>query len=134
MDRQYTDKLKKDKKTNNGLQAATQQNRDWATRTLQTTEVNSSSPGGYAVPAPLVIPVVLLLSAQQPCDKTDYFPAPLPTNKCFTCGDIDMDIPCYGREVFENRTSSATTCTAGHSFCMTDIIQDAHGNTDFFKR
>ena len=54
-------KTQKGKGTNNDLQNTTQKTKDQAIRTLIKAEVNSSSPEGLAIPAPLVTPVVLLL-------------------------------------------------------------------------
>ena len=53
-------KKKKDKRTNNDLQNITHKTNDRGTRTPLKTWVNSGVPEGWAVPAPLVTPVVLL--------------------------------------------------------------------------
>jgi hypothetical protein len=55
-------KTQKGKGTNNDLQNTTQKTKDQVIRTLIKVGVNSSSPEGLAIPAPLVTPVVLLLN------------------------------------------------------------------------
>jgi hypothetical protein len=51
---------KKDKKTNNDLQNTTQKSTARPTQTPLKTVVNSDSPEGWAGPASLVAPVVLI--------------------------------------------------------------------------
>ena len=53
-------KKKENKRTNNDLQNVAHKTKDWVTRTPQNPGVNSGAPEGYAVPAPLVAPVMLL--------------------------------------------------------------------------
>ena len=48
------------KSTNNDLQNTTLKTKDRATRTLLKPWMNSGAPKGYAVPAPLVAPIVFL--------------------------------------------------------------------------
>ena len=49
-----------EKRTNNDLQSTTHKTKDRVTRITLKTGVNSGVPEGYAVPAPLVAPVVLI--------------------------------------------------------------------------
>ena len=51
---------KRNKRTNNDLQTSTQKTK--TKRTAQKLEVSSITPGWYATPVPLVVPVVLLLN------------------------------------------------------------------------
>jgi Cft2 family RNA processing exonuclease len=51
---------KRNKRTNNDLQTSTQKTK--TKRTAKKLEVNSITPGWYAAPVPLVVPVVLLLN------------------------------------------------------------------------
>ena len=58
--RQHNDQKKKDKRTNNDLQNIAHKTKDRVTRTPLKTGVNSDATEGLAVPAPLVVPVVLI--------------------------------------------------------------------------
>ena len=57
----YNDKKKKKNKRQAMIDKKLQKTKDWATRTLLTTGVNSGAPERYADPGSLVEPVVLLL-------------------------------------------------------------------------
>ena len=58
--RQHNGQKKKDKRTNNDLQNIAHKTKDRVTRTPLKTGVNSDATEGLAVPAPLVVPVVLI--------------------------------------------------------------------------
>ena len=59
-DRQYNDKKKKDKRTNNDLQNNTHKTRDLVTRTPLKT-VDELGCSGEVAPAPHIAPIVLFL-------------------------------------------------------------------------
>jgi len=59
-DRQHNGQKKKDKRTNNDLQNITHNTKDRVTQALLSIEATSGAPEGWAVPASLVAPVVLI--------------------------------------------------------------------------
>jgi len=52
---------RKETKGQTTIYKTTQKTKDWATRTILKPSVKSGAPEGRAVPAPRVVPVVLLL-------------------------------------------------------------------------
>ena len=59
-DRQHNGQQKKEKRTNNDLQNIHYKTKDRVTQTLLNPQVNSCVPERYAVPVPLVAPVMLI--------------------------------------------------------------------------
>ena len=59
-DRQHNGRKNKNKRTNNDLLSTTQKTNDQTTRTPLKRGVNSGAPEEWAVPVPLLAPVVLL--------------------------------------------------------------------------
>ncbi|VDI31637.1 Hypothetical predicted protein [Mytilus galloprovincialis] len=53
------------------------------------------------------------------------------TRTCHICGDMTIQVPCSSREIGRDLPQ---TCKTGEDYCMTDIVQDAQGNVDVFKR
>ncbi|XP_071154110.1 uncharacterized protein [Mytilus edulis] len=53
------------------------------------------------------------------------------TRTCHICGDMTIQVPCSGIEIGRDLPQ---TCKTGEDYCMTDIVQDAQGNMDVFKR
>ena len=50
---------------------------------------------------------------------------------CHTCGNRNRDLPCGMRDI---NMDIQITCPRGHSYCMTDIVQDSKGYMDVYKR
>ena len=52
---------------------------------------------------------------------------------CNQCGDLKNRIPCSKQEIYQNSTNHLK-CSEDKPFCMTDIMQDATGRKDVYKR
>ncbi|XP_076091462.1 uncharacterized protein LOC143063290 [Mytilus galloprovincialis] len=53
------------------------------------------------------------------------------TRTCHICGEMTIQVPCSSGQIGKDLPH---TCKTGVDYCMTDIVQDALGNVDVFKR
>ena len=94
-----------------------------AAPTTPPTAPSTPNPTAAPTPAPTHPPTAPLTAAPTA--------GPTGPRKCNVCGLEALDIPCSRQEIARDMTQ---TCEKGKDYCMTDILQDAQGGLEVYKR